>query len=64
MTKINFVNGSWKTIEFDQLLTHGEFTIFNLEDESVLTAVTRNMTCFEKAHSPEPNDNRRFTARK
>jgi hypothetical protein len=35
------------TIEFDQLCTHGEFTIFNLGDETVLTAVTRNMTFFE-----------------
>ena len=32
MTKINFVNGTWRTREFDQLLTQGEFTIFNKGD--------------------------------
>jgi hypothetical protein len=44
--QIRFVGGSYRTIEFDTLATHGDFAIFNMGDETVLTVVTRNMVCF------------------
>ena len=54
MTKVNFVNGTWRVIEYDQLCERGPLTIFNLEGRPVLTAVTRNMTFFEPvAEEPE-----------
>jgi hypothetical protein len=56
MIKINFVNGTWRTIEFDQLLTHGEFTIFNKGDETVLTAVTRNIAWFQTVEPEAPKE--------
>jgi hypothetical protein len=45
--KVGFLGGSWRTITFDEMLLNGPFVIFNLGDETVLTAVTRNMTFFE-----------------
>ena len=55
--KVNFICGTYRFVEFDSMHVEGEFTIFNLGDETQLTAVTRNMTYFEKATpAPESRD--------
>jgi hypothetical protein len=49
------------------MVEHGPYTIFSADDETVLCAVTANLSYLEPAKPAEPsNDNRlgeRFTAR-
>jgi hypothetical protein len=48
-TKVSFTNGSWRTIDFDMMIEHAPFTLFNAGDETVLTCLTQNLVFFESA---------------
>ena len=46
--KINFMCGQYRLVDFDKMHVNGELMIFNLAGETQLTAVTRNISYFER----------------
>ena len=46
--KINFMCGQYRFVDCDEMHVNGELMIFDLAGETQLTAVTRNISYFER----------------